>query len=530
MIAIRTWAFRGLVVVFLCVAVYAAHTVMYDYPSRDEGVSLYGAIRVINGDAPYKNFFHLTTPGAVWVVALAFKVVGEKLVVARVLYLFFGALLSVTIYMSTQRLTRSPLVSLLPACLFFLLDICAFLNFTPHIPSISLAALGIFLLLDFTGPGSVALSGLAISLSFLMSQNIGLFAVLGGTAILATAGWLKENPVKIIAIFLAGFFLPLLGFLISMGLQGALREFVYDCFIWTMTRYSDFNTYPYLYKEILGAKEALRTCVNGRGGLMIFEVAGSMLVVGFLPFILFPFVICTSYMRRDWRTWAASVGGLSIFVSSSNRPDFLHLLHVMPFVLVLSFYTIHSLTVELIRSGKKVLYIPLTALALPIFLFTIEGGSFLRDMVSMSMVTLTTERGDVKMPMNEYAVKKKLFEYIGGHVPAGGEIYVIHWSPEVYFFTGRRNPTPFDMYKPIYFSRAQSEEILTRLSEAKPPIVVQDDFIAGFFDPMSKTSLTFPAVDRSALLAQDFIKPYVLRHYVPREKIGTYAVYMLRNL
>jgi len=521
----RKWVFWGLFVLFICVALYQVNAVISYYPTRDEGVSLYGAVRILNGDIPYKDFFHLTTPGAIWALAPVFRIFGERLVVARVLYLFFGSILFVTIFMTTLRLTKNPLVSLVPASLYFLLDICAFLNFTPHIPSISLAALGVFLLCDFTGPRSAALSGLAISLSFLMSQNIGAFAALGSVAILAATGWLKENPLKIIAVFLFSFSLPVIGLFVYLGLHGALREFVYDCFIWTVTRYADFNAYPYLYSGMLGAGEALRSLVRGERIGFDIEVLGSLIAVGFLPLILFPFSICTSYIGREWKAWAASIGGLSIFLSSSNRPDYLHLLHVLPFVLILSFSFIHSLAVNLARPGRKALSIPLALLVLPIALFTIEGGRFLRFMVSLPMEALKTERGNVEMPLDEYEARSKLFDYIETHVPAKGEIYVIHWSPEIYFFTGRRNPTPFDIYKPIYYSQAQSEKILARLGESKPHIVVQDDFIAGFFDPMSKTSLTFPFVDRSLLLTQDFIKPFILRNYEPREKIGIYTVY-----
>jgi len=525
----RKWSFWGLFVLFLCVALYQVNAVISYYPSRDEGVSLYGAVRIINGDIPYKDFFHLTTPGAIWALASAFRVFGERLVVARVLHLFFGSILFVTIFMTTLRLTKNPLVSLIPASLYFLLDICTFLNFSPHIPSISLAALGIFLLCDFTGPRNAALSGLAISLSFLISQNIGAFAVLGSVAILAAAGWLKENPLKIIIVFLFSFSIPVIGFLVYLGLHGAFHEFVYDCFVWTMTLYADFNAYPYLYNGMLLAGEALRSLVRGDRIGFDIRVIGSMIAVGFLPFILFPFFICTSYMRREWRKWAVSIGGLSIFVSSSNRPDYLHLLHVLPFVLVLSFYFIHSLAVGLVRSGRKALYVPLTAIVLPIALFALEGGFFFRFVVSLPMVALKTERGNVEMPLDEYVVRNKLFNYIETHVPAGGEIYVLHWSPGIYFFTGRRNPTSFDIYMPIYYSWAQSEKILARLGESKPHIVIHDDFIAGFFDLMSKTSITFPSVNRSLLSTQDFIKPFILRHYAPTEKIGTYTVYVRKQ-
>jgi len=523
------WAFLGLLVLFLCVALYQVNAVISYYPTRDEGVSLYGAVRIINGDIPYKDFFHLTTPGAIWFLAPAFRIFWENLVVARVLYLFFGLILFVTIFMTTLRLTKNPLLSLIPASLYFLLDICAFLNFTPHIPSISLAALGIFLLCDFTGPVSAVLSGLAISLSFLMSQNIGAFTVLGSILILSAAGWLKENPLKVIAVFLLSFSIPVIGLLVYLGLHGALKEFIYDCFIWTVTRYADFNAYPYLYSGMLGAGEALRSLVRGEKIGFNIMVIGSLIAVGFLPLVLFPFFIGTSYIRKEWKTWAASIGGLSIFVSSSNRPDYFHLLHVMPFVLILSFSFIHSLAADLARSGKKALSIPLTMFVLPISLFIVEGGLFLRDMASLNMKALKTERGNVEMSPDEYAVRSKLFNYIETHVPAGGEIYVINWSPEIYFFTGRRNPTPLDTYKPIYHSQAQSEKILARLRESKPQIVVHDDFIAGFFKPMSKTSLTFPFVDRLSLKTQDFIKPFILRHYVPGEEIGTYTVYVRKE-
>jgi len=526
----KKWVFYPLLLALLFSALFVTIKVIVHYPQNmDEGISLSGAMRVISLEIPYRDFFRIETPGAIWMLALAFKVFGEKLIVARLLYLFFGLLLCYSIYIFSVELTHSPSLSLLPPMCFFFLNICGFLNFTTHIPSIAIALLGLQRLLLLRGKRDALISGLLFSLSFLFNQNVGAFAFAGGICVLASIRWISRKPAETAAIFFAGFSIPFILFLAYLVLTGSLHEFLYDCFIFTAANYTHFNKYPFFYRERLGALDALRLISEGERVLFNIEILGSLVFVGIVPFVLFPLFAFFSYWKKDWKTWVASIGGASIFLSSHNRPDFLHLLQAMPLIYVLSVQTIHSLLGGFARSRGRS-FLPMAALVVPFFLFALEGGSFLGTLVSLPTYWLETVRGDVHMTSLEaFNDMNRFFKYIQDATPADGKIFVYHWSPEIYFFSGRKNAAPFDTYKPVYNTLEQMEGIIRRLSATKPLLVIKDDYIRRFFvQDASSLRFAFPNVDRTLLLSQDAVDSYILNHYEQKETVGRYTLYGLK--
>jgi hypothetical protein len=61
----------------------------------DEGLTLYGSLRVANGDVPYRDFWTTYGPGSYYLVASAFHLFGATVSVLRKLWLFFETLVAV---------------------------------------------------------------------------------------------------------------------------------------------------------------------------------------------------------------------------------------------------------------------------------------------------------------------------------------------------------------------------------------------------------------------------------------------------
>src|SRR5262245_40169703 len=64
----------------------------------DEGLRLYGADRVLNGETPYSDFFAYYGPGEFYFLALLFKVFGVQIIVARLAAVFLIALAAVSVF------------------------------------------------------------------------------------------------------------------------------------------------------------------------------------------------------------------------------------------------------------------------------------------------------------------------------------------------------------------------------------------------------------------------------------------------
>jgi hypothetical protein len=60
----------------------------------DEGLTLVGAERVLNGAVPYRDFFSFFTPGSYYWFALQFKIFGDSILVARAALVVYGGIFS----------------------------------------------------------------------------------------------------------------------------------------------------------------------------------------------------------------------------------------------------------------------------------------------------------------------------------------------------------------------------------------------------------------------------------------------------
>ena len=56
---------------------------------RDEGFLYLNAVRILNGEIPYRDFFMTTTPGAFYLAAFFVKLFGLYIIEGRILYFIF---------------------------------------------------------------------------------------------------------------------------------------------------------------------------------------------------------------------------------------------------------------------------------------------------------------------------------------------------------------------------------------------------------------------------------------------------------
>ena len=102
--AARAWlgvAVEFVVAVLLQIAVMDFHAWTYD-----ESLSLYGAVRVLHGQVPFRDFWTLYPPGIFWTLAGMFRVFGVSVLCDRIVFIGSNAITAVAMVYVLDRLTQ----------------------------------------------------------------------------------------------------------------------------------------------------------------------------------------------------------------------------------------------------------------------------------------------------------------------------------------------------------------------------------------------------------------------------------------
>jgi len=89
--------------------------------SNDEGIFLEGALRILHGQVPYRDFFLLMGPGTFWLQALALRTLGVTLAASRaVTILDYSILAGCVVWLIARR--ASPLIAIWFGWLFIVFE------------------------------------------------------------------------------------------------------------------------------------------------------------------------------------------------------------------------------------------------------------------------------------------------------------------------------------------------------------------------------------------------------------------------
>jgi len=520
------------IVFLLCLAALVLlQNVILRYPWHyDEGVSLYGAVRVLKGQVPYRDFFHITTPGAALLLALIYRVAGVGVLQARLVMAFCGFALIILLFFFSKKLLKNPFLSAIPPALFLLLDMFPNMDYSTHRLAMFFAMICLMPLVAARKRKGLISAGLLGGLAFLMNQNIGAFSLLAlGFLALIRPFFFRERPwlrigARNLLSLVIGTLLVFVPLVIYLFIYGAFNGFVYDTFIWVAKWYRNFNRYPYFSFEIGLILENLRQINSGHATPVNIGEISLYLFIGFLPLLLYPSALIASFLRREWICCSLSLMGICLFISSSNHPDYIHVARsITPIYPLLVF--IPLMLWGKIRTGHYLAWVPLIPLILLSAFSCLDGLLFLGTPPAMPSFPVKTERGVLYSPTEiEARVMENVIARVTAATGSNDPVFFYHWAPEFYFLCNRDNPTMFDTYKPLYTTPEQLRALRSQLESSRPGIIVKDNYIDSFYDPSKRISTTFPMVDRRRLRKEDEVDQWILRNYRVREKINIYTI------
>jgi 4-amino-4-deoxy-L-arabinose transferase-like glycosyltransferase len=169
------------------VALYVVTGLTLPINFHDEGFPVYAAVRVLEGEVPYRDFWSVHPPGQWYTLAAVFKLFGTSLLVERIWDALVRVALLYALYAFASRLTSSR-TALVPGVVLFV-----YLGVTPFYAYMMFPALLLSLLSGFSLLAHVAdprarwpvAAGLCAGLAALYRHDVGFYVAAAGGVVLA---------------------------------------------------------------------------------------------------------------------------------------------------------------------------------------------------------------------------------------------------------------------------------------------------------------------------------------------------------
>ena len=468
----------------------------------DEGSTAAQALRIVNGELIYRDFFTVVTPGSYYTVAWLIQIFGAHLIVLRWAALVTGLAIVVATIVVARRIMPWPFA----AGAGLMTTVWGWFLVTPNFYSLQAALFSLIALALFLGAREhggrtearrddrlLIAAGVMAGLAAMVKQNIGVYTVVG----LLTSVWLSRvferearSRVRASAMFLGGVLAPVLLILLYLIAAGA-GPYLYESWIYyPFTRYPERFALPYppFYPvlpehQIVGAADAVAAVVTRRvPEPAVFEIWAKFVI--YLPVLVYP-VAAVAIGVLAWRVrtrndsaaagegvalTAIALTGVLVLLQAWPRADVPHILFGLQPTFILLAYVLWCCARGLVFApGPRRLIRPAAyALALvPLALF-LWNGYRRTDWEYANYVAhlgSTRAQGIQTLPLEAQRIDF-VTKYIADHTSPDDPIFVVPWATGFYFLTDRRNPTRTDF---MLFEDSEMYPCLLSTLDADPP-------------------------------------------------------------
>src|SRR5688500_15478698 len=203
----------------------------------DEGSTAAQALRIVNGELIYRDFFTVVTPGSYYTVAWLLQIFGEHLMVLRWTALVTGLLIVLVTMIVARRVMAWPFA----AGAALMSTVWGWFLVTPNYYSLQAALLALMALacylrrVDGGSERWLLVAGVTTGLAALVKQNVGAYAAVA----LVAAIWISRvfdtelrwrERLRTTALFAGGICVPVLPALALLILAGA-GPYLYESWV-----------------------------------------------------------------------------------------------------------------------------------------------------------------------------------------------------------------------------------------------------------------------------------------------------------
>ena len=247
-----------------CLSVFVASFIFllmslspFVYNVYDEGIIVYGAERVLNGDIPYKDFWALYTPAQFWIVAGLFKLFGSSILVERIWDVFVRSLIALVVYIFLNRLTTkwfAIIAWVLTLAWMWVIEVYSYPLFPATLLILISAYFFNLFILGSTASKCLFISGGCLTVSALFRHDIGFYALVAEIIMLIVlyfnAKKISDKPEfyklkKNILVLLAGVLIVGLSPSIYLFFYVPLEDLIDQLFIFPATIYTKVRSESY---------------------------------------------------------------------------------------------------------------------------------------------------------------------------------------------------------------------------------------------------------------------------------------------
>lgn len=467
----------------------------------DEGSQAAQALRLLNGEVIYKDFFTVVTPGSYYTVAWLFQIFGADLMVLRWTVLACGLGILLATLAAARHLIGWPFA----AAAALMTTVWGWFLVAPNFYSWEAAFFVLISLLCYlryaaTGrPAWMVWAGIVAGVTVLVKQNVGAYTA----AALLLCIWLSVAFDRHLAIrgrigasvrLAAGVALPVVAALLLLLAAGA-GPYLYESWVYyPLAKYPPRFALPYppFYPllpdlQLAGLREVIPAWMDGRiPEAARYEVLTRVIL--YLPAIAYPFAACALGVlafrfrrrgdagagRHGHALLAVSLVGALTLLQSWPRADVTHILFGMQPTFIVFAYLwwclwkgLTNLPGPRVAVGGLALAIALAPQAALLW----YGYQRTHWEYQNYIAAIEVDRGRGILASGIEAERiNKMTSFIVNNTAPDDPIFVVPWATGFYFLTGRTNPTRTDF---MLFDDPEAYPcILARLEQNPPKYVI----------------------------------------------------------
>ena len=335
----------GTVLLFLGVLLVLLGPVKTPFGRYDEGLALVGATRVAAGEAPYRDFWTLYSPGQYYTLALVLKIFGHSVLVARLYDVAVRlAIVLLAFLIATRMASRVPAAL---TCAAVGLALSTARPYCPAVfPALACCLLTVLFLLryaDSSARHAAVAAGMTIGLCSVYRHDFGAYAALAVLFGLGIHTWICAAPpgdetrsrlravrraVAPVVIGTLAVALPVWTYLI---LEGGVWNVFSQLIAFPATTFHSVRSLPYpslvpSFLEVPASLAALRKVLSGGADWLWFYLPLATYGVSFAALV-------TDRSRTATREGLPRLGllalgtlGIFLYAQASSRYSYVHVL------------------------------------------------------------------------------------------------------------------------------------------------------------------------------------------------------------
>jgi hypothetical protein len=459
----------------------------------DEGLLVYGAVRIVHGQVFARDFFEVVGPGTFYWLALFFKLFGVTFVATRICLFVTSLGTALAMYFLSRRICGQ--YQILPCILL------AGTYFGSSWPANS----------HHADSNCFALLSIACMTLWQDERKHGLLFAAGALAGATTCFLQPKGILLLVSIWLwlwmqrrreatslsslwavTGGYISVVGFmLVYFWSRHALGDLFYANVVWPSGHYSAVNVVPYAQGIINYDWDHF---VLAKSGFHWTIVTAAVLITPFLLVAALPALLPALAARYRKNTMRPEIVlywlcGWALWLSEIHRKDICHLVFGSPLLMILFIYYLQQYRAKVADLALQILAISAACLA---------GFNLF---LALSARPTATRVGSVALFKSD-----PVLTVLQSKTGPGEEIFAYPYCATYYFLSATTNPTRYGALLYDFNTPSQFEEVVRVLEQRRVRYVVWN---TGF---QETRKIFFPGM-KKVPDDQLIVEPYLESHY-----------------